>query len=245
MIERLSGFAFLGGTSVLCLLFALAVWVIAKTNERRAFFRARNDDIDRLANELVDRLRHSDVRGADRVLGRSPSIEAALVRPALDWIEGGPEAVESFLNAQRAGHRRAHERILWPIETIARHTTWFGLFGSLLAGAATLRHLAFEPGKDLPGALLYGASFALFPAAVGVIVGLSTKIAHEHLAFDMAQIDTHFSILSSRVIAVLHFKKRVAEEFGVAPRGTNDDRKEAMGTAESEPRRPLSIAELD
>ncbi|HMJ52573.1 MAG TPA: MotA/TolQ/ExbB proton channel family protein [Polyangiaceae bacterium] len=131
-MERLSGLALLGSTFILCLLFGSSIWVIAKTIERWSFFRARRDDLDRVADDLVARLRHGDFDGADLVLAYSPSIEAAVVRPALEWLDGGPDAVEAVLDAKRAGNRRDLERSLGPLGIGGRQAPWVGLFGTII-----------------------------------------------------------------------------------------------------------------
>lgn len=246
MIERLSGFAFLGGTSVLCLLVGLAVWAITKVRERHSYFHARREDLGRLGNELVDRLRHGDVGGADRVLGRSTAAEAALLRPALDWIDGGPLVVDAFMAAQRVGNRRDLERTLLPIEAVGRYAPWIGLFGSLVVVSGTLRQVAYAASHEV-GTLLYGLSFALLPAAIGVAVGAGILVLHRLLAEEVAQIDTNLSVLSARVVTVLGFKAKLAQDFGLANNGAADGvaRSSLPSDAGPDSRRPRSLTELD
>src|SRR5689334_19934407 len=100
VIERLSRVALLGSAWVLYLLFGLSIFSIGIMLERWIFFYVRRDDTDKMADDLVARLRDGDLRGADQLLGRSKSIEAAVVRPALKWLDGGPGAVEEALEGE-------------------------------------------------------------------------------------------------------------------------------------------------
>src|SRR6476646_4049427 len=100
MIERLSRVALLGSAWVLYLLFGLSVFSIGIMIERWIFFRVRKDNTDKLGDDLIALLRDGDLRGADQLLAKSPSIEAAVVRDSLKWIEGGADALSEALEAE-------------------------------------------------------------------------------------------------------------------------------------------------
>ena len=106
MIERLSRVALLGSAWVLYLLFGLSVFSIGIMIERWIFFRVRKDNTDKLGDDLIALLRDGDLRGADHLLAKSPSIEAAVVRDSLKWIDGGPDALSEALEAEMRKKRR-------------------------------------------------------------------------------------------------------------------------------------------
>jgi len=246
MIERLSGFAFLGSTAILCLLLGLCIWVIAKAIERLSFFQARRDDLDRLGDELVARLRHGDFDGADLVLAQSPSIEAAVVRPALEWLDGGSDAVEAVLDAKRAGVRRELEHSLLFIGIIGRLAPWMGLFGTIIGVIETLRLLEQQQGKDVVSTLAHGVSTGLIPAGAGVVVGLATAVAHSILIDEVMHVEANAEILSKRLVALMRFKKYLAAEFGLAGNGLTQDPAAALEPEpDEEVERARSVAELD
>ena len=110
MIERLSRVALLGSAWVLYLLFGLSVFSIGIMIERWIFFRVRKDNTDKLGDDLIALLRDGDLRGADHLLAKSPSIEAAVVRDSLKWIDGGPDALSEALEAEMRKKRRELER---------------------------------------------------------------------------------------------------------------------------------------
>ena len=167
MTERLAGVASSASTVTLFLLLGLALWVIAKVMERSSFFRERRDDLERVGDELVSRLKQGDYDGADFVLSRSPSIEASLVRPALDWIDGGPDAVEALLESRRIAGRRSLEQTLLPIAIIARQAPWLGALGTLIGLVNTFGVLAQERGKDLGSVPWQGLSMGSFRSPRG------------------------------------------------------------------------------
>ena len=218
MIERLSGLAFLGSALVLGLLFGASLWVFARAMERWSFFRERRDDLNRLGDELVSRLQQGDFGGAQRAITQSPSIEAIVVGSALQWLDGGPDAVEAAIDAQRIEIRRELEQSLLPIAIIGRHAPWLGLVGTMVSLFDTLRSLD-EPVKNAMSVFVQEISMALVPAAAGVIVGTATTIAHEILGQKVLYVDSGAAILTKRLLTVLNFKSHLAREFGLSENG--------------------------
>src|SRR2546421_12580264 len=132
LIERLERVALLGSAWVLYLLFFLSFVSIAVTIERIFFFQSRQGNVDALGDKLVQLLRAGDVRGAEKLLRESPSIEAATVLPALTWLEGGSEAVSEAIDAELGRQRRALERFMNFLGTLGNNAPFVGLFGTVL-----------------------------------------------------------------------------------------------------------------
>jgi len=246
MIERLSGLALLGSTLIVCALFGLSIWIIARTVERYSFFRTRKDDIEGLGEELVARLRQGDFGGVDRVLAQSPSIEAALLRPALEWLDAGPDAVEEVINAKSAGNRRELERSLLPLGIIGRQAPWVGGFGAIMGLIGTLHQLEKGPG-NFTSTLAHGISLSLLPAAAGIVVGVAASIAHSTLFDEVLNVDVGVGILSKRLLALLRFKGTLAREFGLTANGLGRTSLAASSSTnlEDDAERPRSVTELD
>ena len=114
MIERLSRVALLGSAWVLYLLFGLSVFSIGDHDRALDLFRVRKDNTDKLGDDLIALLRDGDLRGPTIFLAKSPSIEAAVVRDSLKWIDGGPDALAEALEAEMRQKRQELERGMNP-----------------------------------------------------------------------------------------------------------------------------------
>lgn len=243
MIERLSGWV-LGSTLIFGVLFGALIWVLARMMERKTFFGERADDVSRLADTLVSHLRRGDFAGADRVLAHSPSLEAAVVRPALAWLDGGPAAVEAAIDARRIELRRELEGSISSLGLIGRQAPWVGLIGIIVGLVETLRLLDYAQGKDAAVALARGISSGLISAGAGVIVGSISMVAYQVFFDKIAYTDSGVSILSNRLLALLRFNRQLAQEFGFA--NGHDRRAEAeIEDDEDDPNRPIPLTELD
>ena len=99
LIHNLTKLALFVASWVMYLLIALSFVSLAIMLDRFLFFRKGKGDADKLATDLVKRLRDGDRRGAEDLLSKSSMVEAKIIKPALDWIDGGPEAVTEVLEA--------------------------------------------------------------------------------------------------------------------------------------------------
>src|SRR5688572_29652072 len=100
LVERLLRVALLGSTWVLYLLLVLSIVSFAAMVERWIFFRGRRDDIDALRHTFSRALLDDDFEKAEAVLANSPSIEAQVIRNALDWRVGGAGAVADAVDSE-------------------------------------------------------------------------------------------------------------------------------------------------
>src|SRR5258708_39932540 len=167
MTERLSRVALLGSAWVLYLLFGLSIFSIGIMIERYIFFRIRRDNTDKLGDDLVARLRESDFRGADQILAKSPSIEAAVVRDALKWLDGGPAAMEEALDAEIRKKPRELERGMTPMGTIGNNAPFIGLLGTGIGVIDSFHLLGEGQTKEAMGHVISGSSEALCATGVG------------------------------------------------------------------------------
>ena len=142
LVDSLVRFALLGSTWVLYLLLALSVVSFAATFERWVFFR-RN----RLGGEgLRDALRRAmagedDERDVRAALGRSRSIEAAVLLEALDFVDGGARAVSDAIESGTGRERTKLERSMTLLGTLGNNAPFIGLFGTVLGVIEAFAHL--------------------------------------------------------------------------------------------------------
>src|SRR5689334_7964862 len=92
LINNLAKLALLGAGWVLYLLLALSVVSIAIMIERWWYFRTHAADTDSLAEALLNHLKQGDKRGAEELLKNNTSVEAAVLLPALAWLDGGADS---------------------------------------------------------------------------------------------------------------------------------------------------------
>src|SRR6516165_6649408 len=110
LIEKLERIANFGGTWVLYLMMALSVLSISVMIERLIFFAKHGGDADKLGDKLIERLHADDRAGAEKLLQESKLIEAAVVRRALPWMDGGPASLAEALEAEMGRKKKELER---------------------------------------------------------------------------------------------------------------------------------------
>ena len=213
MIERLSRVALLGSAWVLYVLFGLSIFSIGIMIERYIFFRIRKDDTDKLADDLVAHMRSGDLRGADQVLAKSRSIEAAVVRPVLKWLDGGAGAVEEALEAEWRKKRRELERGMTPMGTIGNNAPFVGLLGTVIGVIDAFHLLGAGQNKEAMGNVMSGISEALVATGVGLFVALPAVVAYNVMGKKVAEIESNVSIIGKQLLAYLKSQDKLHEEL--------------------------------
>jgi biopolymer transport protein ExbB/biopolymer transport protein TolQ len=205
--------ALLGSAWVLYLLFGLSVFSIGIMIERFIFFRVRRDDIDKLADDLVARLRDNDLRGAEQLLDKSPSVEASVVRPALKWLEGGAEALEEGLDAEMRKKRREIERGMTPMGTIGNNAPFVGLLGTVIGVIDAFHLLGEGQNKAAMGNVMSGISEALVATGVGLFVALPAVVAYNVMARKVNDVEANVGIITKQLLAHLKSQEKLAAEM--------------------------------
>jgi biopolymer transport protein ExbB/biopolymer transport protein TolQ len=214
LITNLLKLALLGASWVLYLLMALSVFSIAIMVERWWFFRKNSGDIDKLGDQLVARLRASDRRGAEQALVESRAFEARILRPALDFIDGGPEAVEEALESSIARHKKELERGMTFLGTLGNNAPFVGLFGTVIGVIEAFNQLGSAgQNQDAMGNVMVGISEALIATGVGLLVALPAVVAFNLAQKKVGEVETNVTALSKQVLAVLKSDERLAREF--------------------------------
>jgi biopolymer transport protein TolQ len=214
LITNLLKLALLGASWVLYLLMALSVFSIAIMVERWWFFRKNAGDIDKLGDQLIARLRASDRRGAEQVLDRSRAFEARILRPALNWIEGGPEAVEEALESSLARHRKELERGMTFLGTLGNNAPFVGLFGTVIGVIEAFHQLgSMGQNQDAMGNVMVGISEALIATGVGLLVALPAVVAFNVAQKRVGEVETNVTQISKQMLAVLKSDEKVSREF--------------------------------
>jgi biopolymer transport protein ExbB/TolQ len=213
LIEKLARVALLGSAWVLYLLMALSVVSISIMIERAVFFFLHRDDTDALGDRLIAALRECDRRRAEQLLDESPSIEASVVRSALDWLDGGPAAVEEALDAEMRKKRRELERGMTFMGTLGNNAPFVGLLGTVIGVIQAFHILGEGQNKQAMGNVMSGISEALVATGVGLVVALPAVVAYNILGKKIAEIEANVGIIAKQLLALLKFDAKLAAEM--------------------------------
>jgi biopolymer transport protein ExbB/TolQ len=228
LIERLERVALLGSAWVLYLLIALSVVSIGIMIERIIFFRRHKGDTDALGDELVRRLRGGDIRGAEELLEQSPTIEAKVIRPALDWRDGGPEAVTEAIEAELGKKKRELEKGMTFLGTLGNNAPFVGLLGTVLGVIQAFHSLGDAQSKSGMGNVMAAIAEALVATGVGLVVALPAVVSYNVAGKKASEIEANVGIIAKQLLAFLKRDAKLAAEFRALGEPTG-------GTEPSEP----------
>jgi biopolymer transport protein ExbB/TolQ len=175
LMQKLVFVAQIASQAVLYLLLGLSVLSIGVIIERWWYFRRHRDDLDELAEALRRALGRGDVPAARAALLASRSVEAAIVREALDWYDDGPDAVEQILAKATRLRRKTFEGGLLFLGTLGNNAPFIGLFGTVLGIVTAFRELG-NNSMGAMGNVMSGIAEALIATAVGILVALPAVI---------------------------------------------------------------------
>lgn len=207
--ERLLRVALLGSSWVLWLLVALSMISLAAMLERWLFFRRHNDDLSRLRYDLHKALYEDDYEAADDLLARSPSLEAKVVRRALGWREGGPDAVADVVESEIGRLRKDLERGLNLLGTLGNNTPFVGLLGTVLGVIEAFHHLSDPNNKAAMGNVMSGIAEALIATGVGLFVALPAVVAYNVAQKKVGEIENEILSLTKLVTAALKTREKL------------------------------------
>lgn len=168
--------ALFGAEWVMYLLVGLSVWSLAVILERWMFFRRHRADIARLQRDIEHGFDAGDVASVAKKMAQDQSVEAAVVRAALDEVPRGAPAVAEMLAAAQTRERPRTERGLVLLGTLGNNAPFVGLFGTVLGIIGAFHDLAGNP-QGGAASVMAGISEALVATAVGLLVALPAVVA--------------------------------------------------------------------
>jgi len=207
LMQKLVFVASVASQAVLYVLLALSVLSIGVIIERWVYFFKRRENLDALSDRLRKAFGRGDVAAARKLLTDSKSVEAAIVREALDWYEDGPDAVEQILAKATRLRRKAFEGGLLFLGTLGNNAPFIGLFGTVLGIVTAFREL----GNNQMGAMgnvMSGIAEALIATAVGILVALPAVIFYNVFQKKGSDIEEQSAALGNVVIAAMRGQAR-------------------------------------
>lgn len=211
LVERLQRVASGGGGWVLWLMLALSVLSIAIMLERIIFFASRRDDIDALTKSLIEMLKVGDKKAAKKLLDDSKSIEAAVMRPCLDWTQNGPEAFREVVDAEMTKQKKQLERGTTFLGTLGNNGPFIGLVGTVLGVIQAFQQLGNQSEKAM-GNVMVGIAEALIATGVGLFVAIPAVVAFNIVNRSIGNVEQNVTIMSKYVIALLSGKPDTSGE---------------------------------
>src|SRR5450631_2351902 len=200
LMQKLVFVASVASQAVLYVLLGLSVLSIGVIVERWWYFRQRRDNLDDLAERLRKAFSRDDLAGARKLLAVSKSVEATIIREALDWYDDGPEAVEQILAKATRLRRKAFEGGLLFLGTLGNNAPFIGLFGTVLGIVTAFRELGANS-MGAMGNVMGGIAEALIATAVGILVALPAVIFYNVFQKKGADIEEQAAALGNVVSA--------------------------------------------
>jgi biopolymer transport protein ExbB/TolQ len=234
LVERLLRIALLGSSWVMYLLLVLSVFSIAAMVERVLYFRRYGGDADVLADELLKRLKRSDLDGAKDMLAKARSIEAQVIGRSLEWIEGGAESFADAVESQFGRRKKELERGMSYLGTIGSNAPFIGLFGTVIGVIEAFHQLGEGANKAAMGNVMSGIAEALVATGVGLFVAIPAVIAYNVLQKKIGAIESNVATIAKQVTALL--KSNV---------GAPDSAPRAFEVPDAPPSEPMLAAEAE
>jgi len=237
LIHNLTKLALFGASWVMYLLIALSFVSLAIMLDRFLYFRKGKGDVDKLATDLVRRLRDGDRRGAEQVLTKSSMIEARIIKPALDWLDGGADAVTEVLDASMTRQRKEFERGLTFLGTLGNNAPFIGLLGTVIGVIESFHQLGSAgQNHDAMGNVMSGISEALVATAVGLLVALPAVVGYNLAQKRVTDIESNVSIITKQMLALLksaHHEAKELRELGEVPHNAGSSVERELASAPS------------
>ena len=189
---------------VLYLLLFLSVVSLGAMLERFLFFRKNKNAGKALDEALGKALRENDYPAAKRALDASPSLEAGILREALQWKKGGPAAVNDALESALGRARADLDRGTNLLGTLGNNAPFIGLFGTVIGVIEAFSHLGSSAQGAGMAKVMGGIAEALIATGVGIFVAIPAVVAYNVVQKKAGEIENHAQSLARLISAWLH-----------------------------------------
>ena len=211
IVESLLKVALLGSEWVMYLLIALSVLSFTTMFERWLYFRRHGLRGETLRTGLSDALAQDDLPAADQLLARDRSVAARVVREALRFRAGGPEAVSDAADSELGRVRPELERGLNLLGTLGNNAPFIGLFGTVIGVIAAFDQLGQQGNKAAAmGNVMSGIAEALVATGVGIVVAIPAVVAYNAVQKRIGEIEGGAQALVKLVTAYIKTRAAVA-----------------------------------
>lgn len=204
IVQSLLKISLLGATWVLYLLLGLSVISIGATLERVLFFRKNKNAGKDLDDAVQKALLANDGKALKQTLDKSPSLEASILRDALRWKKGGPNAVQDAIESGLGRVRDDLDRGTTLLGTLGNNAPFVGLFGTIIGVIEAFSHLGSSAQGAGMNKVMGGIAEALIATGVGIFVAIPAVVAYNLFQKKAGEIENHTQSLARLITAWLH-----------------------------------------
>jgi biopolymer transport protein ExbB/biopolymer transport protein TolQ len=218
IVEKLLKVALLGASWVMYLMIFLSVISIGQMVERWLFYFKHNQDADDLEEQLMKLLEAGDKEGAEALLDQMKprSFEAETIRPALKYLDAGPEAFTDCVDAEFVKVRQDCERGMNLLATLGNNAPFIGLLGTVIGVIISFQKLGQSQGANSMSSVMGGIAEALVSTGVGLFLALPAVIAYNVLSKKVETIDGNVQSITKHITAFIK-AQRATEYTAVRP----------------------------
>jgi biopolymer transport protein ExbB/biopolymer transport protein TolQ len=211
LVEQLLRIAYMGASWVLYVLLLLSVLSVAAMIERVIWFYRNTRGSAHVHERLRKGLQAGGLAGAQKVLdsfakgvGWGWALEARVLRRALPWASGGPEALHQAVEAEFTVERKSLDSGLNLLGTLGNNAPFIGLFGTCIGVIQAFSALGQDSSEGAMGNVMVAIAEALIATAVGIFVAIPAVVAYNTVQQQIGRIESRLSGLSKLVGAHLH-----------------------------------------
>lgn len=213
LVHNLTKVALLGASWVMYLLIVLSIVSLAIMLERWLFFSAHSGNADALGHKLIRLLRRGDRRGALELLKADRTVEARVLESSIEWLDGGPDAVEEALDSAMGRERQKLERGLTFLGTLGNNAPFVGLLGTVIGVIQSFHQLGQGTDKEAMGGVMIGISEALVATGVGLLVALPAVVGYNLAQRKVNEIEANVGMITKHLLALLRSEHKLMQEF--------------------------------
>jgi biopolymer transport protein ExbB/biopolymer transport protein TolQ len=208
--------AYMGAAWVLYLLILLSVLSVASMVERIIWFYRNTRGSAHLQDRLRKGLQAGGLAGARQVLDTFArgarrgemtlgwSLEARVLRRALPWASGGPEALAEAVESEFSVERKGLDSGTNLLGTLGNNAPFIGLFGTCIGVIQAFSALGTDSTEAGMGNVMVAIAEALVATAVGIFVAIPAVVAYNMCQKSIGTIEGRVHGLSKLLTAHLH-----------------------------------------
>ena len=205
IVEKLLKVALLGASWVMYLMIFLSVISIGQMVERWLFYFKHDQNADELEEQLMQLLEAGDREGAEALLDKmkARSFEAETIRPALKYLDAGPEAFTDCVDAEFVKVRQDCERGMNLLATLGNNAPFIGLMGTVIGVIISFQKLGQSQGANSMSSVMGGIAEALVSTGVGLFLALPAVVAYNILSKKVETIDGNVQSITKHITAFI------------------------------------------